>query len=150
MTTKEDGPRWTYVAAYALCVDPSGSVLLCRIGPGYDATGKWTLPGGGLDFGEDPALAVIRELHEETGLDGEVDALAFIHSETGRPGAERGARYGPYHAIRIVYRVAVTGGELQSELDGSTDAAEWFSRDAASELPLVGLARIALEHFSDW
>ena len=137
---------WTYVAAYALCVDEQDRLLLCRIAPGYDATGKWTLPGGGLEFGEDPRIGVLRELGEETGLSGEIRSLAFVDSHTGGPVIERGRSYGPYHAIRIVYRVAVTEGELRSELDGSTDDAAWFSRAAAARLPLVELARAALEH----
>jgi 8-oxo-dGTP pyrophosphatase MutT (NUDIX family) len=143
VTTETDLSRWTYVAAYALCVD-DGNVLLCRVGPGYNASGQWTLPGGGLEFGEEPESAVIRELREETGLDGAVEALAFVDSGTGPAGADRGARYGPYHAIRIVYRVSITGGELRNELDGSTDTAQWFSAETASGLPLVGLARMAL------
>ena len=147
MTTGVDveRSRWTYVAAYAMCVD-GDRLLLCRVGPGYEATGQWTLPGGGLEFGETPAAAVIRELHEESGLGGEVGALAFVDSGTGPAGAERGVGYGPYHAIRIVYRVNVVGGELRDELDGSTDTAQWFTRQAASELPLVGLARAALDY----
>ena len=43
-------------------------VLLTRLGRSMHK-GLWTLPGGGLDFGERPVDAVVRELHEETGLD---------------------------------------------------------------------------------
>jgi ADP-ribose pyrophosphatase YjhB (NUDIX family) len=138
--------RWTYVAAYALCLDDADRVLLCRVGPGYESTGKWTLPGGGLEFGERPENAVIRELAEETGLLGEIDRLAFVDSGTGPAGAEREVRYGPYHAIRLVYRVSVTGGELRNELDGSTDTAGWFSLESTAQLPLVDLARAGVEY----
>lgn len=148
MTTEVGLAPWTYVGAYAVCIDRSDRVLLCRVGPGYEQTGKWTLPGGGVEFGEAPEIAVIRELREETGLAGEVEALAFVDSGTGPSGTERGVEYGPYHAIRIVYRVAVVGGELRNELEGSTDAAEWFSWGAASQLPLVGLARAALTYLN--
>jgi 8-oxo-dGTP diphosphatase len=146
MTTVTEQARWTYVGAYALCVDGADQLLLCRVAPGYNAAGQWTLPGGGLDFGEAPEVGVIRELAEETGLVGEVDGLAFVDSGTGPPGTERGTAYGPYHAIRIVYRVKVTGGVLSYELEGSTDVARWISRREAAELPLVGLARVALDY----
>ena len=48
------------------------------------------------------------------------------------------------HAIRIVYRVRVTGGELRDEVDGSTDTCAWFTLDEASRLNLGGLAKHAL------
>ena len=43
-------------------------ILLVRVAPGYMRdVGQWTLPGGGLNFGEDPADGALRELTEETG-----------------------------------------------------------------------------------
>ena len=42
--------------------------------------GHWTLPGGGIDFGEDPEDAVVREFIEETGLTVKVRKLAGIDS----------------------------------------------------------------------
>lgn len=142
-TTPNDLPRWTRVAAYALCVDDEDRVLLCRVAPGYPSAGEWTLPGGGVAFGEGPAAAAIRELAEETGLIGEVQGLALVDSRVGPARPERG--YGPWHGVRIVYRVAITGGELRDELDESTDRAAWISRAAAPSLPLVDLVEVALK-----
>ena len=48
------------------------------------------------------------------------------------------------HAIRIVYRVRITGGELRDEVDGSTDTCAWLTRDEAARLHLGELARRAL------
>ena len=66
-TPQPEGPpdrHVTRVAAYALC-KRDGRILLCRIGPGpWTAVGRWTLPGGGIDFGEPPADAALRELTE--------------------------------------------------------------------------------------
>ena len=132
------------MAAYALCTNAESRLLLVRIASGYPAAGRWTLPGGGVTFGEDPADAVVRELAEETGLAGIVDSIAFVDSRT-RPGEpDRG--FGDWHAIRIVYRVVIVGGELRDEVDESTDAAAWFSLDEVAELPLVDLVDVALEH----
>src|SRR6187402_669403 len=129
-------PAWTRVAAYALCVDEASRILLARVAPGYIAAGTWTLPGGGLNWGENPADAVLRELTEETGLTGRILSLAFVNSAT-RDGSfvEAGRTYGPWHGIQIVYRVAVTGGDLRDEVDESTDAAAWFGTEEIATIP---------------
>ena len=44
-----------------------------------DKPGEWQLPQGGLDEGEEPAVAALRELHEETGIGSElVDPIAAL------------------------------------------------------------------------
>jgi 8-oxo-dGTP diphosphatase len=130
----------TRVAAYALTTDEGGRVLLCRIAPSVMPGQRWTLPGGGVDFGESPARAVIRELAEETGLAGEVVALADVSDRMLTP-ADGDAEL---HAIRIMYRVRITGGELRDEPDGSTDTCAWIDPAAARRLNLGELARRAL------
>ena len=134
--------RHTRVAAYALCRDGADRILLCRIAPGYPAAGMWTLPGGGLDFGEDPADAVLRELAEETGLSGRIDSIAFVHSAARQADAALGVE--AWHAVRIVYNVSVTGGDLRDEIDESSDMAAWMPLAEAEALPLVDLASAAL------
>jgi 8-oxo-dGTP diphosphatase len=139
-------PRWTRVAAYALCLDESKRILLARVAAGYPAAGMWTLPGGGLDFGEDPADAVLRELAEEAGLTGRVISLAFVDSLTNGAMVEAGKAYGPWHGVRIVYWVRVTGGVLRDEVDESTDAAAWFSREEIIQLRRTELVDSALSY----
>ncbi len=136
-----DGPRKvTRVSAYAVCVD-AGRILLARIAPGYTVgfDGWWTLPGGGIDHGEDPRDAAVRELEEETGLVGEIVELLEVDSWqtvfTNREGAAE-----DYHGIRILYRCRVVGGELRNEVGGSTDECGWFVK---SELPVDRVADIA-------
>src|SRR4051794_40644538 len=137
----------TRVAAYALVVDDRQQILLVRVAPGYVSVGQWTLPGGGLDFGEDPADAALRELTEETGYTGAIDSLAFVHSWSRGPLLEHG--WGPFHGIQIVYRAHITGGDLRDETDESTDQAAWIPVAEARTLPLVALAQKALEHLDE-
>jgi len=126
----------TRLAAYAWC-ENDHSVLLARIAPGFADTGWWTLPGGGLDFGEDPADCVLREFREETGLEGRIDELAGIVSYVLEPSETiLGDRL---HVVGVLYRVTPIGGELRDEPDGTTDHAEWIPFVRLDELPLVDL-----------
>lgn len=137
------GNQVTRVAAYALCLDESGRVLLARLTYPEIAAGSWTLPGGGIDFGEAPSEAVVRELTEETGLTGEVESLAGVESWVRR-GPSLGSSADEFQAIQIIYRVHVTGGELRDELEGSTDTAAWFTREEVGQIPIVELVERGL------
>lgn len=138
-----DGQR-TRVAAYAVCRDEVGRILLCRIAPSILAGEVWTLPGGGLEFGEPPEAAVVRELAEETGYDGVVVTLADVSDRLFNDPFPDAEEVGRLHAIRIVYRVGITAGELRDEPDGSTDTCAWFTLDEAKDLHLGELARRSL------
>lgn len=129
------------VAAYAVIVDGS-RVLLAH----WNAHGRsgWTLPGGGIEAGEDPADAAVREVHEETGLDAELGELLGVDSyvipaEHRHPGAT-----GPLQTIRIVYRARIVGGSLRNEEDGSTDEARWFELEELPGLRKVALVKVGL------
>ena len=127
------------VAAYAIVVE-SGRVLLSH----WRDAGRWTLPGGGIEPGEDPADAAVRELSEETGFAVELDELLGVDSVVV-PAADRvNPSDGPLHWLRILYRAHVVGGELRDEVDGSTDAAAWFALDEIADLVRVELVDVGL------
>lgn len=56
------------VAAVAL-IDPDGRVLLAQRPEGKSMAGMWEFPGGKVKPGETPEAALIRELHEELGIE---------------------------------------------------------------------------------
>lgn len=64
--------------AYGLVTDPAGRVLLTMIADGYPGAGRWHLPGGGTDHGEQPVAALLRELVEEGGQLGRVVELIGV------------------------------------------------------------------------
>ncbi|WP_424185993.1 NUDIX hydrolase [Actinokineospora sp. G85] len=130
----------TRLAAYAVCVE-NEEVLLARwVGP----SGKrWTLPGGGIDHGEDPLDAVVREVMEETGYSVQVDALLGIDSiRRALPGALSDT---DWHGLRVVYATTVTGGELRFEEGGSTDMAAWVPLAEVAALDRTELVDVGLE-----
>jgi 8-oxo-dGTP diphosphatase len=143
MSEPEPRGQVTRVAAYALCQDEAGRILLARLTYPEFKAGHWTLPGGGIDFGEAPTGAVLRELTEETGLTGTIVSLAGVESWV-RHGPATGGPGDDFQAIQILYRVLVTGGTLRDEVDGSTDAAAWFTRAELAELPVVELVEAGL------
>jgi ADP-ribose pyrophosphatase YjhB (NUDIX family) len=129
------------VAAYGLAT-VSGEVLLTRLARGVHR-GLWTLPGGGLVFGERPADAVVRETREETGLDVRVAELLDVDAEQLE--FERDGQRVEGHPIRILYRIEVLGGALGvTEMDGSAAEAAWWRVDAVEEAALTPYAAAAV------
>lgn len=133
------------VGAYAVCVH-DGRVLLAQLSGRTGSPGTWTLPGGGIDHGEHPRDAVVREVHEETGLRAEVGALLDVDSVhfTGRSPS---GVLEDYHAVRLVFACSVaTDVEPHVvETDGSTMAAAWVPlADAGGTVPVSELVRVGL------
>ena len=69
------GKRLLLVAACAL-VDADGRVLLAQRPEGKQLAGLWEFPGGKVEPGETPEQRIIRELHEEIGIETEIPCLA--------------------------------------------------------------------------
>ena len=65
----------------AVCLTDDGRVLLCR-----NHRGGWELPGGRPDPGERHEDCVVREVHEETGLDVTVDRRLGVQPLEVLPG----------------------------------------------------------------
>lgn len=109
------------VAAVVL-IEREGKVLLVRrvMNP---QQGKWTVPGGFVDAGEDPRRAAARECLEETGLEVEIGELLDVLFSQEHP---RGA------SMIIVYRGNIAGGELRASDDA--DRAGFFGPDELPEL----------------
>ncbi|MDH3498796.1 MAG: NUDIX domain-containing protein [Acidimicrobiia bacterium] len=130
------------VSAYAVVLHEQ-SVLMSRVAPGNLGAGTWTLPGGGLAFGEHPDDALLRELYEETGLRGKIVEPIGVDSRHVPAGRRAGVE--ATHWIRIYYRVSALGEPRAIEVGGSADLAAWHPLDhlpEVSELAVGALARV--------
>lgn len=110
--------------------------MLVRASPRSDLRGRWFLPGGGLDHGEDPAAAVVREFAEETGLIVEVTGLRDVVDDV----VDLPHRAASVHTVRILFDVLDIGGELRPETGGSTDRVAVVGVDDADDLLLMPFA----------
>ena len=140
-------PKRQRVAAYALLLR-DGQVLLTRMSERTRIPGRWTLPGGGIDHGEEPRAALVREVHEETGLHVVPGVLADVHS-SHFTGPRADGRVEDYHGIHLIFRAEIAPESLGVEprvieVDGSTDLAAWVDCDDALRLDLLSAARHAL------
>lgn len=123
------------VAAAAL-VEREGKILLVRR-VNEPERGKWSLPAGFLDGGEDPRRAAERECYEETGLEVRAgDLFEIVYGAEHATGAD----------IVLVYQTEILGGEVEARDDA--DAAEFFARDDIPPLAFRA-TRIALERWRE-
>ncbi len=122
------------VCVGAIAVD-AGDLLVVRRGRGA-AAGEWSVPGGRVEPGETLAEAVVRELAEETGLEGVCDDFV---GWVERIDAES-------HYVILDFLVTVLERRPPVAGDDAADAA-WVPLGDVTELRLVeGLAEFLHEH----
>jgi ADP-ribose pyrophosphatase YjhB (NUDIX family) len=124
------------VAAYAV-VAVDGRVLLTQMSQNTPISGQWTLPGGGLDHGEAPIDAVVREVREETGHVLRDVRLADVGSDRFTARSPAG-RLEDFQSVQILYTAGVERVLEPVVLDvgGSTERSAW--------VPLEDLPHLAI------
>lgn len=146
-----DPPRRQRVAAYAVIErvrDGAAEVLLSRLAPQLAPTERWTLPGGGIDFGEHPHDAVVREVYEETGLIAGVGERAWIDSAVRRT-IDPAEPATDMHSVRMIFDGWVPNDSPEPrvvEIDGSTVDARWHPVAAVLDgsVPVVPMVLTAM------
>ena len=92
------------------------ALLIRRGGEPEVWQGRWAFPGGFVDYGEDPEQAVLRELEEETGVDGYDPVALAIHGDPNRDPRK--------HIIALFYLVDVDPEAVPRGGDDASDA-DW-------------------------
>jgi 8-oxo-dGTP diphosphatase len=112
------------VVAAAL-IDGDGRVLVQQRPEGKSMAGLWEFPGGKIESGETPEAALVRELHEELGI--EVDADDLV------PGTFASEPLGERHLVMLVYVCRKWRGEPVAQ---HAAALAWHRVEELHALPM--------------
>lgn len=123
-------------------------ILLTRMSVRTRIAGRWTLPGGGIDHGEDPREALRREVYEETALHVVPGAVLEV-SSTHFTGPRSDGLVEDYHGIHLIFEAALEPDSVGvaphvTEEDSSTDIARWVPLAEAAGLELLTAAQHVL------
>ena len=106
-----------HVTVGIIAVNSNGQVLLVKRAPHLWNGNKYTVPGGFLDRDEDTKGGALRELREETGLQGEILFLFRVNDSPNRPKEDR-------QNVDFIYIAGVVGGrEVKNKEVGEIS---WF------------------------
>ena len=131
----------------ALLFNTAGQVLVARradLPKAEGAAGGWQLPQGGMDAGEDPAIAVFRELEEEIGT-AKAEILAehprwlFYDLPVELLGKALGGKYRGQRQKWFALRFLGSDADIRLDLDPHPEFDAWRWAELA-ELPALAVA----------
>lgn len=120
----EAGRKILLVAACAL-IDSDGRILLAQRPEGKSLAGLWEFPGGKVEPGETPEECLVRELHEELGIQTKVACLA--------PLTFASHSYDTFHLLMPLYICRRYEGIPQGK---EGQALKWVKPTALREYPM--------------
>lgn len=136
--------QYRHVGAYGLLEHEGEILLILKTRGPY--RGWYDLPGGGIEFGEEPLDALRREFVEETGLSVVEQRLLGVMSNRVLWQTDSGESEDLHH-IGLIYAVAVAHRDgLITEPDGEdSGGAVWIARENLKGVALTPFARAAIE-----
>lgn len=126
------------VSAVAL-IDIDGRVLLAQRPEGKSMAGLWEFPGGKVESGETPEIALIRELQEELGIDTWQSCLA--------PLTFASHSYNDFHLIMPLFACRKWKG-TPSPQEGQT--LKWVRANQLSNYPMPAADIPLIPILRDW
>jgi 8-oxo-dGTP diphosphatase len=126
------------VVAVAL-LDADNRVLLAQRPPGKKMAGLWEFPGGKIETGETPETALVRELHEELGIDIRASCLA--------PLAFASHSYDDFHLLMPLYVCRQWRGKVKAK-EGQSLA--WVRGNRLRDYPMPPADEPLIPLLQDW
>ena len=126
------------VSAVAL-IDPDGRVLLAQRPEGKSMAGLWEFPGGKVEPGETPEHALIRELHEELGIDTWASCLA--------PLTFASHSYDDFHLLMPVFACRKWEGIVRGR---ENQALKWVRAESLTDYPMPEADKPLIPVLRDW
>jgi 8-oxo-dGTP diphosphatase len=126
------------VSAVAL-IDVDGRVLLAQRPEGKSMAGLWEFPGGKVETGETPENALIRELHEELGIDTWQSCLA--------PLTFASHSYNDFHLLMPLFACRKWAGTPQPQ-EGQT--LKWVKANELRDYPMPEADIPLIPHLRAW
>jgi 8-oxo-dGTP diphosphatase len=109
-----------HVTVGSIVLNNKQEVLLVKRAPNLLRGDYYTIPGGFLDRDENTQAGALRELKEETGYDGKIEALFQINDSPKRPKEDR-------QNVDFIFIVKVNGGEMT--LNNEVSDIRWFAKE---------------------
>ncbi len=138
-TAPEVASKPVLLVVAAALIDADGRVLLSRRPPGRAMAGLWEFPGGKVEPGETPEAALVRELHEELGIETWSSCLAPLSF------ASHG--YDAFHLLMPLYACRRWDGTARP-LEGQ--ALRWSTPAAMRDLPMPPADLPLVAALRDW
>ncbi len=121
----QKGARPILLVSAAALIDVDGRVLICRRPQGKSMAGLWEFPGGTVHEGETPEQALIRELHEELGIEVAANALQAATFASHA--------YDDFHLLMPLYVCRRWQGDPHPR---EGQATRWASPEALTDYPM--------------
>jgi len=133
-------------SASVAVLDATGRLLVLRRAD----NGLWTIPTGGLKYGETIAQCAVRECREETGIDVEITSLVGVFSDPGHLIAYRKGKKTKEvrQPINVCLRGHPTGGQLTPGPGEATET-RWVDQTELRDLPIHPAIRKRIVHALD-
>lgn len=137
-TDRKSRPKVVLVNRAVVLDKDERLLLIKRVEGDNYMPGKWELPGGKLDAGQDISNALEREVLEETGLTIVLtDKLSYWHSEVLSSGKYKGLPY-----VVLVGMAKSLGGKIRLSEEHQDYA--WVTKEDLFDYDLVNETRAAL------